>query len=122
MPITGGDPAGDFIQTPVDVLKASGVAFSVHVAGRAALLSAASWCAQRLQQPAASGAPETQDNVAQVDIARLSTDPYDVEDPDQLRILVEVEAQDAAARPEHGLTEARIISRRPDHRIPGLHG
>jgi len=27
-------------------------------------------------------------------------DPYDVEDPDQLRILVQVEAQDAAARPE----------------------
>ena len=52
----------------------------------------------------------------------LLTDPYDVEDPDQLRILVEVEAQDAAARPEHGLTEARIISRRPDHRIPGLPG
>jgi hypothetical protein len=75
-----------------------------------------------LQPPAASGAPETQGNIEQLDIIWLSTDPYDVEDPDQLRILVEVEAQDAAARPEHGLTEARIIPRRPDHRIPGLPG
>ena len=55
-----------------------------------------------------------------LDTDSKSTDPHDVEDPDQLRILVEVEAQDAAARPEHGLTEARIVSRRPDHRIPGL--
>ena len=55
-------------------------------------------------------------------ISLLSTDPYDVEDPDELGILIEVEAQDAAARPEYGLTEAGIISRRPDHRIPGLRG
>ncbi len=48
------------------------------------------------------------------------TRSHNVEDPDQLCILVEVETQDAAARPEHGLTEAGIISRRPDHRIPGL--
>jgi hypothetical protein len=56
------------------------------------------------------------------DINRFLSDPHDVEDPDQLRILVEVETQDATARPEHALTEARIISRRPDHRIPGLPG
>jgi hypothetical protein len=65
--------------------------------------------ALRLQQPTASGAPETQDNVEQLDITRLSTNPHDVEDPDQLRIFVEVETQDAAARPEHGLgSEGRL--------------
>jgi hypothetical protein len=64
-------------------------------------------------------APETQDNVEQLDIIWLSTDPHDVEDPDQLRFLVKVETHDAAARPEHGLTEARIVSRRPDHASQG---
>lgn len=52
------------------------------------------------------GAPETQANVERFGITRLLPDPNDVEDPDQVRILVEVEAHDAAARPEHGLTEA----------------
>jgi hypothetical protein len=52
----------------------------------------------------ASGAPETQDNVERLDIIWLSTDPYDVEDEDQLRIPVKVETQDAAIRPEHGFT------------------
>jgi hypothetical protein len=54
--------------------------------------------------------------------ALLLADPQDVKDPDQLRILVEVEAQDAAARPEHDLTEPRVSSWRPHHRIPGLSG
>jgi GNAT superfamily N-acetyltransferase len=54
--------------------------------------------------------------------ALLPANPQDVKDPDQLRILVEVEAQDAVARPEHDLTEPRVISWRPHHRIPGLSG
>lgn len=54
--------------------------------------------------------------------ALFLANPQDVKDPDQLRILIEVEAQDAAARPEHDLTEPRVISWRPHHRIPGLSG
>ena len=74
------------------------------------------------KQPTASGGLETQDYGEQLDIMWLSTDPHDVENPDHLRILIEVEAQDAAARPEHDFTEAGIVSRRADHRIPGLPG